>query len=278
MTSRFRIRALPLCLAALLAGLHIGLPMPVHAFGTGKKQVVDASVLTGWQSGTGHVAGLRLDLAPGWKTYWRSPGSAGIPPVFDWSASENLASIRVLWPSPSIFDTNGTRTIGYRGHVVFPVEVVARDPSRPVTLRANVSLGVCDRICLPATVEASGMLIAPGAPDPAIRAAIEAQPVPGAIAGLGAVSCTVEPIRDGLRITARLSLPAQGGREAVVIENADPQIWVSESVETRKGGTLTAMADMVPPSGQPFALDRSGITVTVISERGAVEVKGCPAP
>ena len=34
--------------------------------------------------------GLQIKLAPGWKTYWRTPGDAGIPPHFDWVGSENL--------------------------------------------------------------------------------------------------------------------------------------------------------------------------------------------
>jgi hypothetical protein len=34
---------------------------------------------------------------------------------------------------------------------------------------------------------------------------------------------------------------------------------------------------MVPPSGQPFVVDRSSVRVTVLSDDGAVEIKGCVA-
>ncbi len=34
----------------------------------------------------------------------------------------------------------------------------------------------------------------------------------------------------------------------------------------------------VDAGGQPFALDRSSVVLTVISDRGAVEIHGCPAP
>ena len=37
--------------------------------------------------------GLELQLADKWKTYWRSPGDAGIPTSLDWSGSRNVADV-----------------------------------------------------------------------------------------------------------------------------------------------------------------------------------------
>src|SRR5690606_19912095 len=42
--------------------------------------------------------GVHVRLAPGWKTYWRSPGEAGLPPNFDWSGSRNLKDVSISWP------------------------------------------------------------------------------------------------------------------------------------------------------------------------------------
>src|SRR5262245_57588765 len=39
-----------------------------------------------------YLAGVEVVLADGWKTYWRMPGDAGVPPSFDWSDSANTAS------------------------------------------------------------------------------------------------------------------------------------------------------------------------------------------
>ena len=40
--------------------------------------VVSGEILPGWRHADGaHLAGLRLTLDPGWKTYWRAPGDAG---------------------------------------------------------------------------------------------------------------------------------------------------------------------------------------------------------
>ncbi len=45
---------------------------------------VTGQVLEGWVRADGtRMAAVQLDLEPGWKTYWRAPGDAGIPPSFD---------------------------------------------------------------------------------------------------------------------------------------------------------------------------------------------------
>ena len=44
--------------------------------------------------------GVQIQLEPGWKTYWRMPGDAGIPPEFDFSRSSNLARVDIAWPAP----------------------------------------------------------------------------------------------------------------------------------------------------------------------------------
>lgn len=267
--------ALPL-LAATLAALAAA---PVGAEVTSQDDVLAAVLLPGWQlPGGAHMAALELDLAPGWKTYWRSPGDAGIPPQFDWSGSRNVRSVRLHWPAPSVFHVNGMQTIGYHDRLVLPAEIVAIDPSQPVVLSARVDLGVCRDICMPASLALEAVIAPPGAPDDRIRAALGARPETPSEAGLTAIGCDVEPIADGLRLTATLDLPARGSAETVAFETADPSVWVAEAVSERRGRRLIAATELVPPSGEPFALDRSGITVTVIDEAGAVEIAGCPAP
>lgn len=243
------------------------------------EDVMSGQMRPGWQlPDGGHMTALHLSLAPGWKTYWRSPGDAGIPPMFDWSGSENLASVRFHWPRPHVFHLNGLQTVGYKGELVLPIEVIPADPTRPVRLAGSVDLGVCDDICLPATLPFDLRIDGPGAPDPVIDAALADRPLTATRAGLRDIGCAVAPIDDGLRITAALDLPPSGGPEVVVFESGMSGIWVSEATASRSGGTLTAEADMVPPMGKPFALDRSAVIVTVISDTRAVEIRGCPAP
>lgn len=78
-------------------------------------------------------AGLEIRLAPGWKTYWRYPGDSGVPPVIDFSKSENVKSVIVSWPAPHRFTDDGGTSIGYKGGVLMPLQVVPqirRDRSR----------------------------------------------------------------------------------------------------------------------------------------------------
>lgn len=262
------------CLAALCLG---------PAFATTQDDVLSARLLPGWQSETGaHMAAVDLVLAPGWKTYWRSPGDAGIPPRFDWSGSRNVRSVRIHWPAPTVFDINGFQTIGYHDQLLLPIEVTPEDPGQPVQLSLQLDLGVCDTICLPASVALRSDLVAPGAPDAGVTAAISAaladRPATAREAGVTGVACTIDPITDGLRLTARLRLPDPGAAEVVAIETADPEIWVAAASTRRNAGELVAVTELVPPAGTPFALDRSGITLTILAAGKAVEVKGCPAP
>ncbi len=249
------------------------------ALATTQDDVLSARLLPGWQTDNGaHMAAVELLLAPGWKTYWRSPGEAGIPPRFDWSGSENVKSVRLHWPAPSVFETNGLRTIGYHDVLILPVEVTPINPTQPIKLSVQVDLGICDNICLPANVSLDSDLVPTGASDAGIKSALANRAVTAREAGVSDVACTVDPIADGLRLTARLRLPDPGAVEVVAFETADPEVWVAEATATRQGRELIAMTELVPPEGAPFALDRSGVTVTILAAGGAVEVLGCPAP
>ncbi len=249
------------------------------ALATTQDDVLSGQLRPGWQmENGGHMAAIELQLAPGWKTYWRSPGDAGIPPSFDWSRSENVKSVRIHWPAPAVFHTNGMQSIGYHDRLVLPVEVTPDDPGKPIRLQLRMDLGVCDEICLPAALDLVTDLAVPGAPDASIKAALSQRAATAQEAGVTGVSCSIDPIKDGLRLTARLGLPDPGLPEVVAFETADREVWVAEAITERQGGELVAMTELVPPNGAPFALDRSKVTVTILAATGAVEVKGCPAP
>lgn len=274
-------RLRPLAAVIALAIPAVLPPAPATADGfTVIDDVVQIRLLPGWRDGTGrHMAALRIDLAPGWKTYWRSPGEGGIPPLFDWSRSDNLREVALHWPTPHAFEQLGLTSIGYRDRLILPIEVTPARPGAPITLDAALTIGVCQDICLPVerdlrvTLPANG-----GAPDPLIRAALADRPLTAAEAGLTGLACALNPMPDGVRISARLDLPPGPGREAVVFEPADPGIWVSDAVVRREGSHLTANAEMVPETAVPIMIDRSRLRVTVIGQDRAVTATGCPAP
>ncbi len=97
------------------------------------------------------MGGVEIALTPGWKTYWRYPGDAGIPPRFDWSGSENLSKVEVFYPAPKrIMDGSGQASIGYDDRVIFPLRIHASDPSKPVTLKLKLDFATCEKLCIPA--------------------------------------------------------------------------------------------------------------------------------
>jgi DsbC/DsbD-like thiol-disulfide interchange protein len=106
-------------------------------------------------AGTGtQRAGVQIKLEPGWWTYWRAPGASGVPPMFDWSGSENLAEEpEMIWPVPLRSVAYGEELNLYKNEVVFPVEFRAANPAKPVTLRLKVTYGICRDVCIPKTAE-----------------------------------------------------------------------------------------------------------------------------
>lgn len=250
--------------------------LPARAEVLHQDDIVKAELRPGWREADGRqISALHLKLRDEWKTYWRAPGDAGVPPVFDWSGSENLATVRPIWPRPDLFDFQGMQTIGYTHDLVLPLEITPLDPSRPVVLRASVDLGLCKDICLPAQLILGDDLPMPGAPDALITAALTDQPQTAQSAGLADIRCQTEAIKDGLRVTAHLRLPPHDGPETVVMEPAAP-VWVSDATVSRDGDLLTAQADFVPQPGQTFDLNAETLRLTVLSPGRAIEVTGCP--
>ena len=234
-------------------------------------------MLPGWRLSDGrHVAAFRILLQDGWKTYWRTPGDTGIPPSVDWSGSRNIGAVALRWPAPEVFDTGGLRTIGYAQELILPFEATPRRDGRDMVASGVLDIGVCSDICVPMSIEFSIDLASQGAGDGRIRAALAAQPraIGADEAGL---RCRLDPITDGLRVSAMLDLPGHRGLTAAIFEHADPGIWVSSAEVSAASGRTLVQADMVPPAATPFALDRHDLRLTLLTRDGAFEIAGCPA-
>jgi DsbC/DsbD-like thiol-disulfide interchange protein len=134
-------------------------------------------------------AGIEITLKPGWHTYWRYPGDSGVPPRFSFSGSDNVATVKVLYPAPQAITDEAGTTIGYKDGVIFPLRVFPRQKDKPVTLHLKLEYAVCEKLCVP--VEARTELTLPGeaGANDAVLAAAEARvptPVSAAEAGLKA--------------------------------------------------------------------------------------------
>lgn len=240
---------------------------------------VTAEVLSGWVQPDGtRMAALHLQLEPGWKTYWRAPGDAGIPPSFDWTGSSNMETVSITWPAPKVFDQNGLRSIGYENDLVIPLTIAPGDAGRPVHLTLQMDIGVCSDICVPHSVSFDYLLdTAATKPMPQIAAALAQRPYTAREAGVTAATCAVEPTADGLRIEARVTLPSTGGTEVMVIEPGLGEVWVSEAETRREGAQLIATSEMIHVGGETIALDRSAVRMTVLGGSHAVDIQGCTA-
>ena len=148
--TRFSIAAF----AALIA-------LPVQAqdrFG----EPVTAEILSGWTLPDGRrMAGLRLTLEPGWKTYWRVPGDAGIPPHFDWNDAKNVQNVAVTWPTPKVFYDYGIRSLGYEHSVMLPLAISPQAQGDTIHLRGTMRLGICSDICVPYQLDLDTVLDLP---------------------------------------------------------------------------------------------------------------------
>ncbi len=149
----------------------LALPLLSGAARAGLERPYRVSLIAGDFAGGRHLAGVHVELDRLWKTYWRVPGDAGIPPRFDWSGSRNLAAIELFYPLPKRYRDAAGESVGYKDRVVFPVLVTPREPDKPVHLRLDLFFAVCDVICIPAKADAT-IDLALASADPASAALI----------------------------------------------------------------------------------------------------------
>ena len=146
-------RFLSALVAFLVASIQMAAELHAEASATYSSPAVKAKLITvqdAISTGAATIsAGLDLVLEEGWKTYWRSPGEVGLPPQIDWSGSENVADVEVLWPAPTRFTAFGIENFGYGDEVVIPLQVQLEQQGEPVLLVAKVSLLTCSDICVP---------------------------------------------------------------------------------------------------------------------------------
>ena len=241
-------------------------------------EVVQISVLDGGPTKDGrHMAALRVTLKEGWKTYWRAPGDAGIPPRFSWTGSRNVDGVEIVWPAPTVFDQNGYRSVGYIGQLVLPLLLDPAKPGAPLRLKGEIDFGVCKDVCVAARLPFSQDLDLTAGRNPTIAAAMAQRPFSAREAGVRSATCSVRPTQDGMQVETRIDLPRAKGEEVVILEPGNPLLWASEMNSRRKDGALVSVGEVIHSEGRSFALNRSDMRITVLSNGQAVEINGCTA-
>jgi DsbC/DsbD-like thiol-disulfide interchange protein len=117
-------------------------------------------------------AGVEIKLDPGWKTYWRDPGDSGVPPKLDFSGSDNVKSVTILWPAPERFpDGAGGNSIGYLDHVILPLRITPQNAAKQSSLQLKLGYDICGNMCVPVESELSLALNGDGAEETTIEKA-----------------------------------------------------------------------------------------------------------
>src|SRR5437763_897121 len=220
-------------------------------------------LLAGSRSGAVLLGGIAVQLQPGWHTYWRNPGDSGVPPRFDFAKSENIEAVTVLWPAPMKFDDGaGGISLGYQKQVVLPLRIVAKNPERPVLLRADISYAVCEKICIPveASVELPFTSVA-STEDSALFAALDTVPKPATIGDPNPLT-----IRDVKR----------EGQTGVLVDVAAPNsVEVNLFVEGPTPDWALPVPKLLehgPPGVKRFAFDLDGLPPGVNPDGAALKL------
>ena len=221
-------------------------------------------LLAGSRSGAVLLGGIAFQLQPGWKTYWRTPGDSGVPPRFDFSRSENIEAVTVLWPAPMKFDDGaGGSSLGYHDQVVLPLRIVAKNTDKPVTLRAAVNYAVCDKLCVPveADVELAFTSVA-STEDSALFAALDTVPKPANVGDPNPLT-----IRDVKRegksaVLVDVVAPSEAGNISLFVEGPTPD-WALP---------VPKLLEHSPPGVKRFAFELDGLPPGANPEGAALKL------
>jgi DsbC/DsbD-like thiol-disulfide interchange protein len=207
---------------------------------------------------------LEIDLVPGWKTYWRDPGDAGVPPTIDTSASTNVKSAAFDFPAPRRHDEGDFSWAGYDRPVSLPIRFELDDPSKPVSIGASIFLGVCETICVPVKADITIDPTAdPDNPDDAavVSAASASLPAP-ATADFGLRTVGFE----GDRLVVEAILPGGGEDADVFIAGEDGYSFEEPTRSVKDGRTYFTVA-ATRPGTHPSS---GGLHYTLVTKVGAV--------
>jgi DsbC/DsbD-like thiol-disulfide interchange protein len=220
-------------------------------------------------------AGIQIRMQAGWKTYWRYPGDSGVPPRFDFSQSDNVRDVAVLWPAPQRFaDGAGGHSIGYAGQVLLPLQVLPKDPAKPVTIRLSLDYAICEKLCVPVDAKAS-LPASRGRTslDPALAAAEARVPKKASLAEEGPLRIVSVRRDPDKRDRVLVDVSAPRGALDVFAEGPTPD-WalpLPEPVgEVADGVRRFAFAlDGVPPGAKT---EGATLRITAVAGTAAIEV------
>jgi thiol:disulfide interchange protein DsbD len=105
-------------------------------------------------------AGVDMKMEPGWHTYWKNPGAAGLATKIEWQLPPGVTAGEIQWPLPEKLPPIEVTTYGYSNEVVLlvPLTLATNLPAGPIDLKANVSWLECEDVCIPANQDVEAKL------------------------------------------------------------------------------------------------------------------------
>lgn len=230
-------------------------------------------LLAGSRNGAVLLGGIGFRLDPGWKTYWRTPGDSGVPPRFDFSKSDNIEAVNILWPAPKkFFDGAGGFSLGYHDQVVVPLRIVTKNPDKPVTLRVHINYAVCEKLCVPveSDVELPFLSVA-STQDSALGAALDSVPKPASIGDPNPLT-----IRDVKRIgpkSVQVNVVAPDAREVSLFVEGPTPDWALPIPKLAKRDAQNVQRFTFDLDGVPPGTNASGAALkfTLVGNDAAYE-------
>jgi DsbC/DsbD-like thiol-disulfide interchange protein len=220
-------------------------------------------LLAGSRSGTVLLGGVAIQLQPGWKTYWRTPGDSGVPPRFDFSKSDNVEAVTVLWPAPTKFDDGaGGFSLGYKQQVVLPLRIVAKNADKPVTLRADISYAVCDKLCIPVEAKAElAFASVASTEDGNLSDALNAVPKPANIGDPNPL--TIRDVRRDGKTNVLVDVAAPDAKDVSLFVEGPTPDWALP---------VPKLVDHSPPGVKRFAFELDGLPPGASAEGAALKL------
>lgn len=219
-------------------------------------------LLAGSRNGPVLLGGINFKLDANWKTYWRTPGDSGVPPRFDFTKSENVEAVTVLWPAPQAFpDGAGGTALGYHNDVVIPLRITVHDPNQPVTLNADIQYAVCEKLCVPEQAELSlPFTSVASTEDSTLSAALDRVPKPVNVGDPNPLT-----IRDVKRVG-----PKTVQVDVVTPDKKEPALFV-EGPSPEWALPVPKLAAHHPPGVRRFVFNLDGVPSGVDPEGAALK-------
>jgi len=104
------------------------------------------------EANTPFWVGIRLQHQPGWHSYWKNPGDAGLATEFEWNLPSTVKAGNIEWPVPQKFNLNSMIGLGYEGDILLLTQMTPTQEftDGPLELKATIHWLACsDATCVP---------------------------------------------------------------------------------------------------------------------------------